>query len=79
MEAEALEHEEEDWEEVEAKREEASLEQAQHFRDLYNDLDTEQQDAIKHWLKQEDTNLQEEFAVWYGEDEYAEEFESDNL
>lgn len=64
---------ESDWELAEEKRELASLEQAEHFRDLYYDLSEEEQSAIKHWLK-EDEDFKEEFSMWFGEEEFENEF-----
>lgn len=60
---------EDDWSAAEEMREEASLEQAEHFRDLYYDLSEEEQTAISHWLK-EDEDFKEEFAMWFGEEEF---------
>jgi hypothetical protein len=64
-----------DWETAEVMREEASEEQAAHFRDLFWDLDKEDQVAVIHWLK-EDTDFRDEFSTWFGEQEFDEEFES---
>ena len=65
--------EEEDWETAEDIKEQASLEQAEHFRDLYYDLSEEEQAAIKHWLK-EDEDFRDEFSMWFGEEEFENEF-----
>ena len=62
-----------DWEEAESKREEASQEQASHFRDLYRALSPDQQSAISHWLK-ESAEFQEEFQTWFSEEEFGDEF-----
>lgn len=64
---------EDDWTAAEEMREEASLEQAEHFRDLYYDLSEEEQSSIKHWLK-EDEDFKEEFSMWFGEEEFENEF-----
>lgn len=64
---------EDDWTIAEEIREEASLQQAEYFRDLYYDLSEEEQSAIKHWLK-EDENFKEEFSMWFGEEEFENEF-----
>jgi hypothetical protein len=66
---------EDDWETAEEMREDASSEQAGYFREAYWDLDKEDQEAIKHWLK-EDPDFREEFVVWFGEEEFIDEFES---
>ena len=65
---------EEDWTAAESMREEASLEQSGHFRDLYNDLDAADQQAIKHWLT-EDESFKEEFSIWFGEQEFKDKFD----
>ena len=62
-----------DWEEAESKQEEASLEQASHFRELYRDLTEEQRAAVSHWLK-ESAEFQEEFKSWFGDEEFGSEF-----
>jgi hypothetical protein len=64
---------EDDWEEAEAKREEASGEQASYFRDLYRQLEDGQRNAILHWLS-ESTEFKEEFSTWFGEEEFENEF-----
>lgn len=64
---------EDDWEAAEEMREDASLEQAGHFRDLFWDLEEEDQAAITHWLK-EDADFKDQFSMWFGEQEFADEF-----
>ena len=64
-----------DWEAAEDIREAASEEQAGYFRDMYYDLDETDQTAIKHWIT-EDEDFKEQFAVYFGESEYFDEFES---
>jgi hypothetical protein len=64
---------EDDWETAEVMREEASLEQAGYFREYYDDLDNEERSAIEHWL-QNDEDFKEQFAVYYGEEEFKNEF-----
>lgn len=64
---------EDDWAAAESMRDEASLEQAGYFRDLYNELDSADQAAIKHWLA-EDESFKEEFSMWFGEQEFKDEF-----
>lgn len=66
---------EEDWETAEDVRQAASEEQAGYFRDMYYDLEPQDQEAIKHWIDQ-DTDLREQFAVYFGESEFIDEFES---
>ena len=67
---------EDDWTTAEEMREEASIEQAGYFRDLYYDLDEEDQEAIKVYLK-EDDSFREEFSMWFGEEEFNNEFSTD--
>lgn len=64
-----------DWETAEEIREEASQEQASYFRDLYYMLDEEDQESIKHWLKQ-DEDFKESFSMYFGEEQFAEEFDN---
>jgi len=59
---------------AEQLREEASNEQAGYFRDSYEMLDEEDQEAIKHWLK-EDESFKDQFATWFGYNYFEEEFE----
>ena len=67
---------EDDWITAEEIREEASIEQAEHFRDLYYDLEEEERTAIQHYLK-EDESFREDFAMWFGEEAFNDEFGSD--
>lgn len=67
---------ESDWEIAEDKREQASIEQSGYFRDLYYDLSEEEQSAIKYWLKN-DEDFAEEFSIWFGEEEFANQFYED--
>lgn len=71
VEADELEESEDesDWELAEEKRDEASLVQAECFRDLYYDLSQADQEAIAHWLKH-DESFKEEFSMWFGEEEF---------
>lgn len=64
---------EDDWETAEEVREQASLEQAEYFRDFYYDLFEEEQNVIKHWLDN-DKDFREQFAVYFGEEEFENEF-----
>ncbi len=64
---------EDDWETAEVMREEASLEQAGYFRESYDDLDDEERSVIEHWL-QKDEDFKEQFAVYFGQEEFEEEF-----
>lgn len=67
--------EEADWETAEEMREEASNEQAEYFRESYFDLEDEDQETIKYWLEQ-DSDFKEQFAVYFGEDAFEDEFGS---
>lgn len=67
---------EDDWTTAEEMREDASKEQASYFRELYYELDEEEQTAIKHYLK-EDEAFKEEFSMWFGEEEFEDEFDTD--
>jgi hypothetical protein len=73
--ADALEdsEDEDDWAEAEEVREQASLEQAEYFRDFWYDLSEDEQDLIKHFLK-ENADFNEQFMVYFGEEEFANEF-----
>jgi hypothetical protein len=66
--------EDEDGTTAEQLREEASDEQAGYFRDSYWDLGEEDQVAIKHWLK-EDESFRDQFSTWFGYDAFEEEFD----
>ncbi len=68
---------EDDWETAEVLREEASLEQASYFRESYYELEPSDQEDIKYWL-QEDNDLREQFAVYFGEEEFGNEFGENN-
>ena len=59
---------------VESLREEASLEQAEYFRDFYDELSPEEQDAIKYWIKN-DQSFRSDFRGWYGPGEFEEDFD----
>lgn len=61
---------------AESLREEASLEQAEYFRDFYDELSPDEQDAIKYWIKN-DESFRYEFSCWYGRDEFEEDFASE--
>jgi len=61
---------------AESLREEASLEQAEYFRDFYSELSQDDQDAIKYWIRN-DESFRDEFSSWYGQDEFEEDFASD--
>jgi hypothetical protein len=62
-----------DWEVAEDMREQASLEQAEYFRDFYYDLDETEQNFIKHWLTN-DNDFRDQFVVYFGEEEFENEF-----
>ena len=61
---------------AEELRENASDEQAGYFRQSYWALSADDQDAIIHWLK-EDESFKDQFSSWFGyaafEDEFGEE------
>lgn len=59
---------------AEELREEASEAQADSFRELYWDLDSDDQAAIRHWLEQ-DSDFREQFAVYFGEQYFEDEFD----
>jgi len=61
---------------AESLREEASLEQAEYFRDFYSELSQDDQDAIKYWIRN-DESFRDEFSSWYGQEEFEEDFASD--
>lgn len=65
--------EEDDWIAAEELREDASIEQASYFRDEYYILSEEQKKSIKHWIE-EDEEFREQFIVYFGEDEFYDEF-----
>jgi hypothetical protein len=58
---------------AEQMREDASLEQAEYFRDEVWQLNEVDHGAIKHWLKT-DESFREQFRDWYGHDEFDEEY-----
>jgi hypothetical protein len=62
-----------DWDVAENLREQASLEQAEYFRDSWYELEASDQEDIKHWLN-EDEDFKEQFAVYFGEEEFKNEF-----
>ena len=63
----------ESYEKAENMREEASDEQAEYFRDAYCGLEEQDQEAIAHWLKA-DESFKEQFRDWFGHKEFDEEF-----
>jgi hypothetical protein len=64
---------EDDLDAAEVLREEASLEQASHFRYKYDQLNDEDIEVVKYWLKH-DEDFREQFATYFGEEEFHEEF-----
>jgi hypothetical protein len=66
---------EQDWEAAEEMREDASIEQAEYFRDFWYELDTDDQELVKYWLDH-DEDFREQFAVYFGEQEFVDEFEN---
>ena len=67
MEADDAENEGEDMDVVEGMREDASYNQAREFREAFQSLDEETQQAILHWEKN-DEEFAEEFKMWWGEE-----------
>lgn len=66
---------EDDWETAEDLREQASLEQAEYFRDSWYDLSEEDQETVKYWLDN-DEDFREQFATYFGQEEFENEFGS---
>ena len=64
---------EDDWELAEDTREEASLEQAGYFREGFDALEDDIQEAILHYVNT-DEDFKEEFVMWYGIEEYEADF-----
>ena len=58
---------------AEQLREDASLEQAEYFRDEYWTLGDEDRELINHWLTV-DESFKEQFKDWFGHEEFDEEF-----
>ena len=58
---------------AEQMREDASLEQAEYFRDEFWNLNDEDREAINHWLK-EDESFREQFRDWFGHEEFDDEY-----
>jgi hypothetical protein len=56
----------EDEDEAEELREDASYQQAIEFREAFQSLDEESQEAILHYVKH-DEDFAEEFNMWWGE------------
>lgn len=63
-----------DWEAAEDLQEQASQEQAEYFREEFNDLEEETREAIIHYVNT-DEDFKEEFSMWYGEDEFTADFD----
>jgi hypothetical protein len=64
-----------DWDKAEEVREQASTEQAEYFRDFWYELDTDDQELVKYWLDR-DEDFREQFATYFGETEFIDEFEN---
>tara|TARA_S200002703_G_scaffold159595_2_gene173649 strand:+ start:1666 stop:1944 length:279 start_codon:yes stop_codon:yes gene_type:complete len=64
--ADDAENEGEDMDVVEGMREDASYNQAREFREAFQSLDEETQQAILYWEKN-DEEFAEEFKMWWGE------------
>ena len=65
---------EDDWETAEEIREQASQEQAEYFREEFDDLEEETREAVIHYVNT-DEDFKEEFSMWYGEDEFTADFD----
>ena len=65
--------EDDDGSAAEQLREEASVEQAGYFRQGYWASSEDDQEAIKHWLK-EDESFKDQFSSWFGYDAFENEF-----
>lgn len=63
-----------DWEAAEELREEASLEQAEYFREEFNNLDEKVKEDILYYVNR-DEDFKEEFSMWYGEDDFIADFD----
>jgi hypothetical protein len=66
-----------DWDRAEDVREQASVEQAEYFRDFWYELDTDDQELVKYWLDH-DEDFREQFATYFGEAEFTNEFENED-
>jgi hypothetical protein len=64
---------EDDWDLAEGKREEASNEQAEYFRDEFSCLSEEDRRAVEHWLTA-DESFRDQFRDWYGRDMFDDEY-----
>lgn len=64
---------EDDWDAAEELRTEASAEQAEYFREAFEELDEDTKTAILHYVDT-DEDFQQEFVSWYGEDAYEQDF-----
>ena len=71
--ADEMEDSDEDGSAAEQLREEASDEQAGYFRQGYWALGEDDQAAIAHWLK-EDESFKDQFSSWFGYDAFENEF-----
>jgi hypothetical protein len=69
--------EETDWDKSEELKEEASLQQSEYFRDFYYELDEQEQEVVKYWLNH-DEDFREQFALWFGEEQFIDEFENED-
>lgn len=63
-----------DWETAEEIQQQASQEQAEYFREEFDDLDDDTREAILHYVET-DEDFKEEFSMWYGEDEFTADFD----
>ena len=60
-------------EEAEDLRDEASAEQASYFRHYFDELSNEDKTAVEHWIKA-DADFRDQFSSWFGQDEFDERF-----
>ena len=65
--------EDEDAASAEEMREDASAEQASHFREAFWEMDQEQQEGIRHWVRH-DEDFRDQFEGWFGWEEFEQEF-----
>ena len=63
-----------DWEAAEDLQQQASQEQAEYFREEFNNLDEATRDAILEYVFT-DEEFKEEFSMWYGEDDFVADFD----
>ncbi len=60
---------EDDWEQAEELREQASAEQSEYFREEFSELDEEVKQAVLHYANV-DHDFRDELVMWYGQDDW---------